>query len=120
MPVAQRTRKTDLSAVEALVLERILGTQRSAGIRVDPMTRIQQLTAERQQLYARSAAHPMFAATNGARIRALGAEIDRLWGVVRRERAMRRAQIERALHVDDVDDGVDQPESEPYSVTGVA
>jgi hypothetical protein len=101
-----QTRKTDLSPVEAILVERALGEEARRNARTGTMARIQALTAERQQLYAASASHPLLGPANAARIKALGAEIDRLWNVLRRERAMRRVQLERALNVrsDDDDD----------------
>ena len=107
-----QTRKTDLSPVEAILVERTLGEEARRNARSGTMARIQQLTAERQQLYAASAAHPLLGPANAARIKALGVEIDRLWIVLRRERAMRRVQLERALNVradDDEDDGRETP-----------
>jgi hypothetical protein len=106
-----QTRKTDLSPVEAILVERALGEEARRNAQTGTMARIQQLTAERQKLYAESAMHPLLGPTNATRIKALGAEIDRLWTVLRRERAMRRVQLERALNVrsDDDDDGRDSP-----------
>ncbi len=74
------------------------------------MARIQLLTKERQKLYAKSAAHPLLAPANGPRIRAIAAEIELLWDLLRRERATRRVQLERALNVIAEDD--DQASSE--------
>jgi hypothetical protein len=101
-----QTRKTDLSPVEAILVERALGEEARRNAHSGTMARIQQLTAERQKLYAESAMHPLLGPSNAARIKALAAEIDRLWNVLRRERAMRRVQLERALNVrsDDDDD----------------
>jgi hypothetical protein len=47
-------------------------------------------------------------------MRAIGAEIERLWEQLRRERAGRRAQIERALNVV-VDDEEPEPQHRPSS-----
>ena len=104
-----QTRKTDLSPVEAILVERALGEEARRNARSGTMAHIQQLTAERQKLYAESAMHPLLGPSNASRIKALGAEIDHLWNVLRRERAMRRVQLERALNVrsDDDDDGRD-------------
>jgi hypothetical protein len=75
------------------------------------LARIQMLTKERQKLYAKSAAHPFQAPTNRVRIMAISAEIEMLWEALRRERASRRTQMERALNVIAVDD--DRPHAEP-------
>jgi hypothetical protein len=106
-----QTRKTDLSPVEAILVERALGEEARRNAHSGTMARIQQLTAERQKLYAESASHPLLGPSNAGRIKALGAEIDRLWNVLRRERAMRRVQLERALNVrsDEDDDDRDSP-----------
>jgi hypothetical protein len=107
-----QTRKTDLSPVEAILVERALGEEARRNAHSGTMARIQQLTAERQKLYAESASHPLLGPSNAGRIKALGAEIDRLWNVLRRERAMRRVQLERALNVrsdDDDDERDDSP-----------
>ena len=106
-----QTRKTDLSPVEAILVERALGEEARRNAHSGTMARIQQLTAERQKLYAASASHPLLGPSNAGRIKALGAEIDRLWNVLRRERAMRRVQLERALNVrsDDDDERDDSP-----------
>jgi hypothetical protein len=106
-----QTRKTDLSPVEAILVERALGEEARRNAHSGTMARIQQLTAERQKLYAESASHPLLGPSNAGRIKALGAEIDRLWNVLRRERATRRVQLERALNVrsDDDDDERDSP-----------
>ncbi|GEM_PF-1877432 len=101
MPTAHR--KTDLSPLESLVVERALGDDR-ANTANGPLARIQALTQERQRLYAKSSARPYLAATNRARILAISAEIERLWEVVRRQRAARRVQMERALNVIAEDD----------------
>jgi hypothetical protein len=106
-----QTRKTDLSPVEAILIERALGEEARRNAHSGTMARIQQLTAERQKLYADSATHPLLGPANAGRIKALRAEIDRLWNVLRCERAMRRVQLERALNVrsDDDDDERDSP-----------
>jgi hypothetical protein len=97
-------RKTDLSPVEAILVERALGEEARRNARSGTMARIQQLTGERQQLYAESAMHPLLGPSNAARIKAVSVEIDRLWNALRRERAMRRVQLERALNVRADDD----------------
>lgn len=110
--MATAIRKTDLSPLEAIVVERTLGDEARQSERTNTLARIQQLTSERQRLYARSAAHPFAAVTNSARIRAISVEIEQLWDVLRRERAQRRVQLERALNVtveDDDDDAADGP-----------
>ncbi|HLY30262.1 MAG TPA: hypothetical protein VKQ36_04495 [Ktedonobacterales bacterium] len=112
--MATAQRKTDLSPLESLVVERALGDDARANTTNGPLARIQALTQERQRLYARSAAHPFLAATNRARVLAISAEIERLWEVVRRQRAARRLQIERALHVS-VEDDDDQSDHDDAS-----
>jgi hypothetical protein len=102
--MATPSRKTDLSPLEAIVVERTLGDEARQGERSTTLARIQQLTKERQKLYTRSASHPLAAITNGARIRTIGVEIEQLWDQLRRERAQRRAQLERALNVTSDDD----------------
>jgi Protein of unknown function (DUF2630) len=104
MMMMTQTRKTDLSPVEAILVERALGEEARRNAHSGTMARIQQLTAERQKLYAESAMHPLLGPSNAARIKAVAAEIDRLWNVLRRERAMRRVQLERALNVRSDDD----------------
>ena len=106
--MAVATRKTELSPLEAIVVEKTLGALSRDGA----LARIQQLTKERQQLYAKSAAHPILAPANGPRIRAIGAEIEFLWDAVRRERATRRVRIERALNVHSEDDDNDNNDQE--------
>ncbi len=93
------TRKTELSPVEALVVETALGEE---ALRLGPdglLARIQELTRERQKLYAKTAAHPILAPTYAPRIRAVAAELEMLWELHRRQRATRRVQMERALNV---------------------
>lgn len=102
--MATATRKTELSPLEAIVVESTLGALARANSRDGVLARIQQLTKERQKLYAKSAAHPLFAPSNGPRIRAISAEIELLWDALRRERATRRVQIERALNVTSEDE----------------
>lgn len=109
MPTTQR--KTELSPVEALVVERRLHEEARSSASGGALARIQMLTKERQKLYAKSAAHPFMAPANRARILAISAEIELLWEALRRERAARRTQMERALNVVAVDD--DQPHAEP-------
>jgi hypothetical protein len=99
------TRKTELSPLEAIVVENALGEEARRDAQEGTLARIQRLTQERQQLYRLSAAHPFLAPTNGPRIREIAAEIEILWEILRRERATRRVAIERALNVtDEVDD----------------
>lgn len=105
--MAIATRKTELSPLEAIVVENSLGAYARINTRDGTLARIQQLTRERQKLYAKSAAHPLLAPANGARIRAISAEIEGLWETLRRERATRRVQIERALNVVSEDDDDD-------------
>jgi len=114
MPRVQR--KTELSPVEALVVERRLHEEARSSASGGALMRIQMLTKERQKLYTKSAAHPFLAPANRARILAISAEIELLWEALRRERASRRTQMERALHVTDVDD--EQPRAEPDVILG--
>jgi hypothetical protein len=109
MPRAQR--KTELSPVEALVVERRLHEEARSSSSGGALARIQMLTKERQKLYAKSAAHPFLAPANRARILAISAEIELLWEALRRERASRRTQMERALNVVAEDD--EQPHASP-------
>ena len=102
--MATATRKTDLSPLESIVVETTLGDLARNTGRDGTLARIQQLTKERQKLYAKSAAHPFLASANTARIRAIGAEIELLWDLLRRERAGARVRIERALNVVSLDD----------------
>lgn len=97
-------RKTELSPLEAIVVEGTLGDEARRNAQNGTLSRIQQLTRERQKLYARSVGRPMMGATNAARIRAISVEIEMLWELLRRERAARRVQIERALNVVGEDD----------------
>ncbi len=97
--MATALRKTELSPLESLVVERALGEEAHTRSANNPLPRIQALTQERQKLYAKSAAHPFLAPLNRARILAIGAEIDLLWEALRRQRASRRTQIEHALNV---------------------
>lgn len=92
-------RKTDLSTLEAIIVEHTLGVGTCADGQTTALARIHLLTRERAQLYAHSSAHPFSAPRNAQRIRAINAEIEALWEELRRERAQRRAQIERALNV---------------------
>jgi hypothetical protein len=108
--MATATRKTELTPLEAIVVEETLGEEALRDTREGTLARIQQLTKERQSLYRRSAARPSRAYMNAARIRAIGEEIDLLWEQLRVERATRRVQFERALNVTIEDD--DQ-EAEP-------
>jgi hypothetical protein len=92
-------RKTELSPLEAIVVEGTLGDEARRNAQNGTLSRIQQLTRERQKLYARSIGRPMLGVANAARIRAISVEIEMLWELLRRERAARRVQIERALNV---------------------
>lgn len=102
--MAQVARKTDLSPLEAIVVERTLGDEARLGGRNNILARIQQLTQERQKLFARSAGRPLTGPANGVRIREINAEIEGLWESLRSQRAQRRVQIERALNVVSEDD----------------
>jgi len=108
--MAHAQRKTELSPVEALVVERRLHEEARNAATGGALARIQALTKERQKLYAKSAAHPFQAPGNRARILAISAEIELLWEALRRERAARRTQIERALNV--IAEDNEQPQSE--------
>jgi hypothetical protein len=112
-------RKTDLSPLEAIVVETTLGDLARKNTRDGALARIQLLAKERQKLYARSAGHPLLAPANAARIRAIGAEIDRLWDLLRRQRASTRVRIERALNVTSVDED-DHDDTEPGDHRGGA
>jgi hypothetical protein len=92
-------RKTELSPLEAIVVEGTLGDEARRNAQNGTLARIQQLTRERQKLYARAIGRPMLGPANAARIRAISVEIEMLWELLRRERATRRVQIERALNV---------------------
>jgi len=92
-------RKTELSPLEAIVVEGTLGAEARKNAQNGTLARIQQLTRERQKLYARSVGRPMLGPANAARIRAISVEIEMLWELLRRERATRRVQLERALNV---------------------
>lgn len=111
-----KQRKTELSPVEALVVERRLNEEARASATGGALARIQGLTKERQKLYAKAASHPYQAFNNRARILAISAEIEALWETLRRERAGRRAQIERSLNVSPEDD--DQPRAQPVITAG--
>ncbi len=108
--MATAIRKTELTPLEAIVVENALGEEARRGTQTGTLASIQRLTKERQKLYRFSAAHPFLAATNSQRIREIGAEIELLWETLRRERASRRIAIERALNV--VDEG-DEQQQEP-------
>ncbi|HEV7129348.1 MAG TPA: hypothetical protein VGN32_18080 [Ktedonobacterales bacterium] len=112
--MAIANRKTELTPLEAIVVEGTLGDEARMDTRDGTLARIQQLTKDRQKLYRKSAAHPLLASNNGARIRALGTEIELLWEQLRRERATRRVQIERALNVI-IDDDDQEPEQQSGS-----
>jgi len=103
-------RKTELSPLEAIVVEGTLGDEARRNAQNGTLARIQQLTRERQKLYARSVGRPMLGPANAVRIRAISVEIEMLWELLRRERASRRVQIERALNVvnEDGDDNENQ------------
>ena len=107
-------RKTELSPLEAIVVEGTLGDEARRNAQNGTLARIQQLTRERQKLYARSVGRPMLGSANAARIRAISVEIEMLWELLRRERATRRVQIERALNVvsEDGDDDEHQRASD--------
>lgn len=92
-------RKTDLSPLEAILVEGALGEEARRNNRNGTLARIQALTQERQRLYARAVGRPLMGPSNSARIRAISLEIEMLWELLRRERALRRVQIERALNV---------------------
>ncbi|HEX9037638.1 MAG TPA: hypothetical protein VF808_11675 [Ktedonobacterales bacterium] len=117
MAIAQhKARKTELSPVEALIVERRLNDEARASSTSGALARIQALTKERQKLYAKSASHPYQAFNNRARVMAISAEIEALWESLRRQRAGRRAQIERSLNVEPEDD--DQPRPQPIISAG--
>jgi Protein of unknown function (DUF2630) len=117
MAVTQhKPRKTELSPVEALIVERRLNDEARANHSGGALARIQALTKERQKLYAKAASHPYQAFNNRARIMAISAEIEALWESLRRERAGRRAQIERSLNVIPEDD--EQPQTQPDITIG--
>jgi hypothetical protein len=98
-------RRKSLTTVEEVVVEHALGTI----ARTSTLSRIQRLTTERQHLYAQSAAHPFLARTNARRIQQIGAEVEFLWDVLRRERAQQRVRIERALNIEiEVDPDADR------------
>jgi hypothetical protein len=111
------TRKTELSPLEAIVVEGTLGEEARKNAQNGALARIQQLTRERQKLYARSVGRPMLGPANAARIRAISAEIEMLWELLRRERATRRVQLERALNVvsEDNDDSKSSENSDENS-----
>jgi hypothetical protein len=111
-----KPRKTELSPVEALIVERRLNDEARANSSGGALARIQALTKERQKLYAKAASHPYQAFTNRARVMAISAEIEALWEALRRERAGRRTQIERSLNVIPEDD--DQPRDQPAITIG--
>lgn len=102
--MAVATRKTELSPLEAIVVENALGDEARRNSRDGTLARIQLLTKERQKLYARSSAHPLLAPAYGPQIRAMSAQIEQLWDMLRRERATRRVQIERAFNVTSEDE----------------
>ena len=108
--MAQVARKTDLSPLEAIVVERTLGDEARLGGRNNVLARIQSLTKERQKLYARSAGRPLMGPANSLRIHEISAEIERLWELLRSERAQRRVEIERALNVVSDDDESNESE----------
>jgi hypothetical protein len=111
--MAIATRKTELSPLEAIVIENALGEEARKDAQEGALARIQRLTRERQKLYSLSAAHPFLAPTHGSRIREIAAEIEILWEKLRRERASRRVAMERALNVidEDADDAEEQENS---------
>ena len=97
--MAVATRKTELTPLEAIVVEDALGDEALRDPHEGTLARIQRLTQERQRLFRKSAARPIQASLHAARVRAIGEEIEQLWEQLRRERATRRTQIERALNV---------------------
>jgi len=101
-------KRTDLSPVEALLVERALGDEARRDAQSGTLARIQQLTAERAQLFAHSSTNPLFGPINGPRIRELSIEIDQLWITLRRERANRRSEIERALCIEPEEEDAQQ------------
>lgn len=114
--MARAQRKTELSPVEALIVERRLHDEARATGANGVQARIQALTNERRKLWAQSASHPFLAAMNRDRVLAISVEIEALWGELRRQRAGRRAQLERALNVEDEDNT--EPHHEPEVVVG--
>lgn len=113
-----KARKTELSPVEALVVERRLNDEARASATNGALARIQALTKERQRLYAKAASHPYQALNNRARVLAISAEIEALWESLRRQRAGRRAQIERSLNVEPEDDA--QPRAQPLIIASAS
>ncbi len=107
------TKKTELTPLEAIVVEDALGDEALRDPREGTLARIQRLTQERQRLFRKSAARPIHASLHAARVRAIGEEIEQLWEQLRRERAVRRTQIERALNV-----VVEDEEQEPAPPKG--
>ena len=99
MAIATAPRKTELTPLEAIVVEGTLGEEARRNAQEGTLARIQRLTQERQLLYRKSAARPSQAYVHAARMRSIGEEIEQLWEQLRRERAKRRVQIERALNV---------------------
>jgi hypothetical protein len=119
MPATQhKARKTELSAVEALLVERRINEETRASTSGGALARIQALTKERQKLYAKAASHPYQAMSSRNRILAISVEIEALWESLRRERAGLRTQLERALNVDPEDE--QPPHAEPEVVVGAA
>jgi len=110
-------KKTELTPVETLIVERALGEEARLDAQRGTLARIQALTAERQQLFAKSATNPFLGPVNGPRIRELNAEIERLWSVLRRERATRRVALERALHVESEDEESDATDDKTVAST---
>jgi hypothetical protein len=92
-------RKTDLSPVETLVVERTLGEEARRDAAGGLLARIQKLTAERTQLYAEISDYPWLSRDLSPQIKAMGVEIEMLWTQLRIQRARRRAEIERALNI---------------------
>src|SRR5215475_9224647 len=111
--MAIATRKTELSPLEAIVVEYALGEEARKNVQEGTLGRIQRLNKERQKLYTLSAAHPFLAPTNGPRIREIAAETEILWEKLRRERDWRRIAMERALNV--IDEENDDPEEQENS-----
>ncbi|MFI5272312.1 MAG: hypothetical protein ACHQ4H_04680 [Ktedonobacterales bacterium] len=113
----QVARKTELSPLEAIVVETALGEEALRLGREGILARIHLLTKERQKLYSKTASHPSLAPTYAPRIRALAGELEMLWELHRRQRATRRVQMERALQVTSEADDDDQRDDEPHNVT---
>ncbi|HEX9068103.1 MAG TPA: hypothetical protein VF807_04985 [Ktedonobacterales bacterium] len=111
-------RKTDLSPVETLVVERTLGEEARRDAVGGLLARIQKLTTERTQLYAEISAYPWLSRDLSPQIKAMGVEIDMLWTQLRVQRARRRAEIERALNIlAEDEERQDAPQPAPIPAT---